>query len=259
MLLRMVVTVGVLGALFVSSAASAQAASDDELARNFFETGRTQFNRAEYAEAARSFASAYRLSGRPALLLNQSRALEAAGDIAAAVDTLHRAQRELPADSELRPEVEARLTRLEAQLSRQQEQEGSEEQEESASASEGDEASPPPPAETGMSPLFWGGVATAGVGAASLVVALVTGVVAHGIYGNLQQNCPGDVCTPDHAGDIDRGRTLAVASTATLIIGAIAAAAGASLIVVDAVQGDPESPAVALDVGPGAVRVHGRF
>jgi len=61
------------------------------MARNHFEAGRTYFERARYEDAHREFAEAYRLSQRPTLLLNMSRAREAAGDPAGAAECRHRA------------------------------------------------------------------------------------------------------------------------------------------------------------------------
>jgi tetratricopeptide (TPR) repeat protein len=242
--------------------ASAQQ-SDDELARHFFETGRTYFSRAQYEEAAEAFAEAYRLSGRAALLVNQARALEASGDLPGAIVALERATEELDPDDDVYPTIAPRLERLRAQQAQAEAQaaEGSAEE----GTGEGAEVTvapvqPPeePAADSGPGTLFWVGLGTASLGGVLLVTSLATGLAAHGVYGDLEDACPGDVCPPDRAGDIDRGNALSAVSTALLFIGVAAAAVGVTLILLDG-GSDEEEPAVALRVGPGSLRVDGRF
>jgi len=242
--------------------------SDDDLARHFFETGRTYFDRAQYGEAAEAFAEAYRLSGRPALLVNQARALESHGDIPGAIAALEQAERELEQDSELYPSIAPRLQRLRAQATQEGQdaaEQAAEAERAAAAAAASEEANNPPPADEdstgGPGTLFWVGVGTAGVGAAALIASLATGIAAHGVYGDLEAACPGDVCPPEYAGDIDRGSALSTASTALLFIGAIAAGAGVTLMLLDGGgdEDDATAPTAALRVGPGSVLIDGRF
>ncbi len=248
----------------IPTVASAQQ-SDDELARHFFETGRTYFSRAEYQQAAEAFGEAYRLSGRPALLVNQARALEAAGDLPGAIRTLEQASSELDPGDDLYPTIAPKLERLRAQqahaeaeaAARQAQDEDAEETETEELVNESVMPSEPVEA-SGPGTLFWVGIGSAALGGALLVTSLITGVAAHGVYSDLEGACPGDVCPPDRAGDIDRGNALGTASTVLLFVGAVAAAAGVTLILLDG-GSDEEQPEVALSVGPGAVRLDGRF
>ena len=107
---------------FCASAPRATAQTEDEqLARQLFETGRGYFERAQYGRAAEAFGEAYRLSGRPPLLVNQARALESMGRNEEAVAILDQALTELPQDSPLRPQAESRRARLELQAERDRE------------------------------------------------------------------------------------------------------------------------------------------
>lgn len=260
-------------AALAPSQASAQQ-SDDDLARHFFETGRTYFDRAEYTEAAEAFGEAYRLSGRAALLVNQARALEADGEVAAAIAALERAEQELDESSSLYPSIAPRLQRLRAQQE-QEEQDAAIAADQAAAAERAAaEAAASADAEGGTAgeassddeaggpgTLFWVGVGTAGLGAAALITSLATGIASNGIYSDLEAACPGDICPPEYAGDIDRGNALAGASTAMLFIGVIAAAAGVTLMLLDggSDEEDAEAASAALRVGPASVMVDGRF
>jgi hypothetical protein len=123
----------------------------------------------------------------------------------------------------------------------------------------------PPPIEReaadGPGTLFWVGIGTASLGGVLLVTSLATGLAAHGVYGDLEASCPGDVCPPDRAGDIDRGNALSTASTALLFIGIAAAAVGVTLILLDGMGGedDASAPSASIRVGPGALLLDGRF
>jgi hypothetical protein len=94
----------------------AEGASDpDQRARRLFQDGRAAFDEARYADAYRAFEEAYRLSERPALLINMSRALEAQGDSRGAADALVHWLAVAAPDAQERELVEARRARLEAQ------------------------------------------------------------------------------------------------------------------------------------------------
>lgn len=231
-------------------AASVQAQEEPEardgeqeaLARQVFEAGRAYFGRAEYERAAESFQEAYRLSGRAVLLVNVARAFEALGRDAEAIELLVRAIEE---DEEVRPVAEPRLTRLRAQVESDEEADAAAPPEqpgvEGARVAEVDE---------GLGALFWIGVVTAGVGAALLAVSIGTGIASNDIHGELEQSCPERICSPDRQDEIDRGHSLAVASTVTLALGGATAAAGLVLILLETLSG--ESPSVVeVTGGPG--------
>src|SRR4029078_9671931 len=68
---------------------------------------------------------------------------------------------------------------------------------------------------------------------ASILVAAVTGGVSLGMTGDLKKRCPGNVCGPADQSTLDSATALANASTATFVIGGVAAAAGIVLMAVD--------------------------
>ena len=83
----------------------------------------------------------------------------------------------------------------------------------------------------------------AGTGAASLIAGAVTGGMALGLNGDINDLCA-PVCSGDPAtitDDYDRMNTLANVSTATLIIGGVLAATGVTLVIVDATSDDDDA------------------
>jgi hypothetical protein len=81
-----------------------------------------------------------------------------------------------------------------------------------------------------------------GVGGASLVGALVTGLVAHADYNSLERQCRGGLCPPSSEDELDEGKTLSVLSTVLTIVGVVAAGTGATLLVIGANE-KSETPA----------------
>jgi hypothetical protein len=104
---------------------------------------------------------------------------------------------------------------------------------------------PSPPA-----PRFLTGAAIAfGAGGASLTAGFVTGIVSLRAADSLKGQCPGGRCPPADAGNASSIGQTADAATGTLVVGALAVAAGVVLTVVHA-RGSGK-PAPALRVGPG--------
>lgn len=228
--------------------------NDDALARSFFESGRAYFDRAEYDEAAHAFAEAYRLSHRPALLLNQARALEEANRTAEAVAILEQAGRELPASEEaLRSEASQRLSRLRLELEREQRL-----QRDAATIPTADQptegaTTPAAEQEHGPRPMFVLGLVSGGVGAAMLGTALGTGLAANAVQDRLDANCPGNVCPAEFADDVTHGQRLARTSTAMTFIGIGALGAAIPLVILGLRDPDDDEPRVSVTAGPGLV------
>ena len=198
---------------------------DDVAARQHFESGRAYFQRAQYAEAAREFGEAYRLSGRLALLVNVSRAEEGAGRLEEALEALRRWASLAPADDSERPAMVERERRLDAAIARARE----------AAANAPAPEPARPPEESGLTGLQWGGVITLGAGAAAGIGALITGVMAASTHAGLESACDASGgCPPDRLDDIDRGESLALVST---VLSATALAAGAAGLVLLLVGG----------------------
>jgi len=198
---------------------------DDAAARQHFESGRAYFQRAQYPEAAREFGEAYRLSGRLALLINVSRAEEGAGRLEDALEALRRWTSLAPADDPERPAMLEREHRLDAAIARARE----------AAANAPAPEPARPQQERMLTDLQWGGVITLGAGAAVGIGALITGVMAASTHAGLESACDtSGGCPPDRLDDIDRGESLALAST---VLSATALAAGAAGLVLLLVGG----------------------
>jgi hypothetical protein len=234
---------------------TALSAEDDAAARQHFEAGRLYFQRAQYDDAVREFTESYRLSRRPALLLNIARAEELAGRPDRAVAALESFAAEAPTDDPERAGLDERLARLRADAARRAATQGasgtpseggavagggtrlgdagsgaaSSSRSDGAAGGAGDGASDVRPASGGgLGGLTLAGIATlSGAGALALGAA-VTGIVAAGLHGDLADACgPGGGCPADRAGDISTGRALAL--TSTILTGAAVVAGGVGL------------------------------
>lgn len=75
----------------------------------------------------------------------------------------------------------------------------------------------------GPSPLVYVGF---GLGAAGLLAGTITGVLSLVSAAALEDDCPGRICPPEKQDDIDTGRAVAHASTASFALGAAGAATG---------------------------------
>ncbi|MFO0591244.1 MAG: hypothetical protein U0441_27100, partial [Polyangiaceae bacterium] len=85
---------------------------------------------------------------------------------------------------------------------------------------------------------------TLGVAGAGLVVGAITGGITLGAAGDLKKRCPDNHCPNDEQGAFDSANALATVSTATFVIGGVAAAAGGVLLALDLLGGraKPGSP-----------------
>jgi hypothetical protein len=98
-----------------------------------------------------------------------------------------------------------------------------------------------------------------GIGGAGLVVGAITGALALGGAGDINDQCPGGQCDPADRdqveSDQDSTYMLADISTITLIGGAVAATAGVVLIV----MASTSDGGVAVGVSPRQVHLDVRF
>ena len=224
--------------------ADTTASVDDAAARDHFEAGRAYFARAQYDDASREFAEAYRLSQRLTLLLNLARALEAANRDEEAVASLDEWLAKSPSDDPMRAEVLDRRTRLANEVEARRAAAAS------VSTSASVEATPPPPQRSRA--LFYTGLGTLGLGVVAGGIAIGTGVAAHNIHQDLESRCPAGNCPPGSQSDIDRGTALSRASTAMTFIGVAAAGTGLVLVLIGRKRHD-DAPAVTPVVGPRTV------
>lgn len=228
---------------------------DDEMARTLFNTGRAYFERAKYDEAAEAFGEAYALSGRPQLLVNQARALEAAGRVEESIAVLETFLEVEQNDAAAREGVHGMLRRLRADSERRARERAEAEAAQAAQAEEGEkpvvDLAEAPEERRSVAKIT--GLGAIGLGAASGVVALATGLRSRNLHDSLERACPMDVCVPEMRGDVDRGHRLAVTSTVFTFVGVAAVASGVLVLVLtkDA-SDDPQSAKVELTPGPGA-------
>ena len=95
---------------------------------------------------------------------------------------------------------------------------------------------------------------TTGAGLVLLGSGTITGTLALGIDGKLQDECIGGHCPPDREGDIRRLEILAPTTNALLTVGAVATATGITLVLVDRHRSMRSvGPSLRLSTGPSFV------
>ena len=255
-------------ALLASSAGNATAQgdepSDDERAAMHFRAAQSYFDDENFEQALVEFQAARELSERPEMLYNIGLTLERLGRWDEAADA-HRQFLEVAPDHPDASEAERRMTRSRERAARERDTgervaPGDDTLAENASAegddTPGDAVQPPEPESGGPGATPW---IVLGASAALGAVALGTGLAAHGLHGDLEDDCPGGVCPADRAGDIDRGQALGRASTALSFIALAGAVTGVVLFFVGGDDGDEDR--VALEMAPtrGGGYVQGRL
>ena len=109
------------------------------------------------------------------------------------------------------------------------------------------------------------GVVVAGVGVVGLVTGAVLGLVANGKYDDARARCADGSrgCPPGAVTDSDSAYGMATGATVVFVVGAVAAAGGAALVLFSPSSSpSPASAArasAALVVGPGTLGVNGRW
>lgn len=188
---------------------------DDERARVHFVAGNAYFEAEQWDDAAREFEQAHELSGRPEMLINLSRAHERGGRLREAISDLTLLLERYPKTA-YKAEAEQRIANMRVLLGEDAEPEplppvvmAAQEpapapaQKPQAPANERGKIWPP------RLPTFIAGGTTLALG----VSALVTGLVAHAQYTDLDAQCPDGVCSARYADEKERGQRLARTST----------------------------------------------
>lgn len=197
-------------------------------ARTHFELGREHYDAGRLDEASAEFREAYRLSDRPELLYNIYLAERDAGRTELARDAL-RAFLESGVAIENRSALEARLAAMDREIT---------------TTADAPQLRTVEPAEPRGPPTI-GWVLTAG-GGALLAGAIVTGVVALSLHSDLEDRCPGGVCSqPGDADDVSRGNTLTVVTDVLGAAGLLALGVGVVLLLTGG-EDEPEARAEGL-------------
>ncbi len=226
--------------------AAASAQTDEAAARQHFRLGQAYYENGQFAEAAREFESAYRMSGRARLLYNAYLAYRDMQDLPNSARTLRQFLAEsTDIESAERDQLQARLAAIDAAIARQQTSMPAE----TPTQTETQASQDPVAGETsatatatvqpgsggggGFNPSPVGFI-VGGVGVALGIAAIITGVMASSDYSLLESECPGGMC-PDRQDLRDaqsRGSTLAVLTDVFWVTGVVALAAGVTLIFV---------------------------
>jgi hypothetical protein len=102
------------------------------------------------------------------------------------------------------------------------------------------------------------GFAALGVGAASLALALVSGIITASTDGHLEGVCDAEgVCPPDEAGAVNRRNSAARATNIGLVTGTVAAALGLSLVLLT--QEDSADVAMSIRATSTSLHLRGNF
>lgn len=232
-------------ALFAcASRAWAQDPADDAEARSLFEAAKAAFANGRFEDALERFREAYELSERSALLYNIASSLDRLGRLEEAAGHYERYLEARP-DAPNRNYVERRLELIAAQI-----EQGSAEPDAAT-----DDAAEPPEADEAVSagegrvedadreggaepassaplqssdPSRIAPITLFSVGGAAAVGAVVTGLMAAGKYGDLEDVCPDGRCPEDARSDRDTLRTLTI--TTDVLIGVAVASAALGVV-----------------------------
>jgi len=256
--MRVLLAIGMVLGTSVGALAQDDEPSDDERAAMHFQAAQSYFDDENFEQALVEFRAARELSARPELIYNVGLTLERLGRWDEAAET-HRQFLEEAPDHRDAGEAERRMNRSLERAERERatgERVAPDAGDDTPDEAIADRDAPDAPEASGPGALPW---VVLGASAAVGIAALGTGLAAHGLHGELEDDCPGGVCAPDRAGDIDRGRALGRASTALTFI---ALAGGITGVILFFVGGDDDDDArVALDVAPtrGGGYVQGRL
>jgi hypothetical protein len=255
----------VLGALCSAAApARADRAFDDSRARGHFVAGESHFAAERWDDAEREFALAYQLSHRPEMLINLARTHERAGKLAAALADLEQLVTVYP-DAPYCDEARQRMVIMREKLAASTA--GSAQSSELPAVEAEPEPASPPPVAAAESPVQestswaprWPTLVVGGAAVVAGVVALGTGMRAHGIYLDLEGQCEADdSCPAPFESDRDHGQRLSRASTA-LTFAAVALAGTAAVLWIYDVKKRDERGSLAFGLDGAGARLRARF
>jgi tetratricopeptide (TPR) repeat protein len=221
-----------------------------EKALELFSQSEEAYQDGRFDEAARLLEQAHALHQEPVLLYNLARAYEGMGELEKAV-IAYKGYIEGSPEARDRGAIERRLETLEKQILEQERLDREKQQLEAERQRQ--QTEPEPAAERASGSGIWPWM-TAGAGVALVGAGAVLGVLSQ----SKRDDADAD---PVHASARDTFReaeTFATAANVLFIAGGLLAAGGATWILIDT-SGKPEQAALAVGVGPGNLRLEGRW
>ncbi len=243
--------VGSLVALVVGLSTANAVAQDREVARREFEEATRQFEQGHFALALQGFERSYSLMREdprgPLILYNIGRAQEALGRLEEAIASFERYLADATSDAPYRESTLDLLRDLRARVA--------------TSGSSTADSEPAPASGGGLGPLDIGGLVLMGVGAATALVAIPTGIVALDGRATLDRTCTQErVCRESERGLIDETRTIASVTDVLWIAGLSLATVGAALFIIGRATEAPPVTGSAFCTDAGCVgTLQGRF
>lgn len=250
-------------------------------AKKAFEAGAALYTEADYEKALEKFQEAYEISEKPLIWDSISKCHEKLGNFQDAYDALALWREDAPANEHAlldkrleklkeradakRAEEEAKQRELEE--AKREAEEAKRKAEEAKKAAAGEPA--PPPEEDEGTDLLVPGVVVASVGGAALVTGVIVAAVGAGQRPDEAEACRDvggrSLCRQASQDDIEGSATLTTVGDVLWIAGAVTAAVGTSLIVIDLLGEDDGAAADAgidearLRLGPGAFVFEGTW
>ncbi len=239
---------------------------NDALARSRFRVGQTLYEEGRFMEAGREFEAAFELSQRPSLLFNAYLAYRDAGNLPEATRALGRYLEQNPEVEDLEP-LRHRHAAMRETLQRQEQQRAQEEaerrriqEERERLAQEAEaqrrraEAQRRRAEEAESRRLNPVGFVVGSTGLVLVATSLVTGAVASGRVGTLEDNCPNNRCVAgfDLEAHRDRADRMILTTDVLLFSGLAATAVGVGLLFLKPNRGqedDDRAPQVSAGCG----------
>ncbi len=233
--------------------------ASDQAARSRFNVGKALLDAGRFAEAAREFEEAYRLSGRPQLLYNLYVAHRDAGNTPKALEALRSYLLSVP-DAPDRVNLHAKLQSLEEQERHRIEQEEATRRANEEAAQAKAEAAKRTRTVIDKSPVPMILMASGG---ALVAASIGTGVAALNKSSELEDKCFDDTaCPAAQQGNIDKNRKLSITTDVLWSVGGAALVTGFVLWVtgtLDTRREVPITPSLALSPSSVSATLSRRF
>lgn len=219
----------------------AAAETDQELAKRYYKLGETLYHRSEFEGALKQFKRSYEYSNKPALLFNIARCHESLGQHEEAIAAYEKYLEANPSEAD---NIRARIKNLRRLLEKKQQDKAVEPAPTGPTpapadvppAAQPDPVEPPSdeaPTDEGPRTLRLAGWILAGSGVALVVTGVALGLVARSKASDLESANKAGEEFADHEDTYNQGKTMEGAAIGTLVVGGLAAAAGAVLVVLD--------------------------